>query len=243
MDSTLLANLRKLGPVGLLALLWAILPALLGLYMVARLGTVAAFLSQADAGPAWFGWTAFISLAIGLGFLPVYANTFLCGWVFGWWLGCASAMLSYFAAAIIGFCLARSVAHSRVEPLIEAHEGARRVRQALLFEDRRKTLLIITLWRLSGSPFPLTNLAMASCGVPMSTYLLGTFFGLTPRVIFGTLIAATAAGTGARDIQSLVKESQHPALLLLGFLASLLVLAVIGQIARKALDRVTAEPK
>ena len=243
MERTLGSRLRELGPVGLLGVLWLLLPAVLGLYVVARLGAIAAYLGHAPTGPAWFGWTGFMALAIGLGFLPVYSNTFLCGWVFGWWPGCASAMLSYILAAIIGFYLARYVTQTRVDALIEANDSARRIRQALIFEDRKKTLLILSLWRLSGSPFPLTNLVMASCGVPLSTYLLGTLIGLTPRVIFGTLVAASAASTGARDIQSLVTETQHPALLALGVLTSLLVLGIIGQIAQKALRRVTAESK
>lgn len=241
MSRMLLDKLRKLGPVGLLGVLWAAIPSLLGLYMVARLGTIAEILVRHhDAGGA-VGWTALMALCIGLGLLPVYSNTLLCGWVYGWLLGGGLAMTSYFLAAILGFYLARGVSHRRVNTLIEAHDGARRVRRALIFEDRRKTLLIVALWRLSGSPFPLTNLAMASCGVPLGTYLLGTLCGLTPRVFIGTLMAGAVASTGARDIQSLVTESQHPALWISGFVASLVVLGIIGHIARKALQRVTAE--
>lgn len=241
MSRMLFDKLRKLGPVGLLGILWAAIPSLLGLYMVARLGTIAEFLVRHhDAGGA-AGWTALMALCIGLGLLPVYSNTLLCGWVYGWLLGGGLAMTSYFLAAIIGFYLAHGVSHARVNALIESHDGARRVRRALVFEDRRKTLLIVTLWRLSGSPFPLTNLAMASCGVPLGTYLLGTMCGLTPRVFIGTLMAGAVASTGARDIQSLVTESQHPALWVSGFIASMIVLGIIGQIARRALQRVTAE--
>lgn len=241
MSAMLLPKLRKLGPVGLLGILWAAIPSLLGLYMVARLGTIAELLQQHYDVAGAAGWTALMALCIGLGLLPVYSNTLLCGWVYGWLLGCALAMTSYFLAAILGFHLARGVSLERVNALIEAHDGARRVRRALVFEDRKKTLLIVSLWRLSGSPFPLTNLAMASCGVPFGTYLLGTLCGLTPRIFIGTLMAATVARTGARDIQALVTESQHPALWALGLVASLIVLGIIGHIARRALHHVTAE--
>src|SRR5262245_59537439 len=93
--SKLPGKLRKLGPVGLLGILWTVFPSLLGLVMVARLGSIVEFLGQHHGPAGGLGWTALMALCIGLGLLPVYSNTLLCGWVFGWWLGWLSAMTSY----------------------------------------------------------------------------------------------------------------------------------------------------
>jgi uncharacterized membrane protein YdjX (TVP38/TMEM64 family) len=231
---------RKLGPLGLLGILWTAVPALGGLYLVARLGSVAEFLASAPTR-AFPLWTAFMAICIGCGLLPVYSNTFLCGWVFGFGPGFVSAMLSYSVASVIGYLLARRVSYERVNAVIEEHDAARRVRHALLGEGSRRSLVIVTLFRLSGSPFPVTNLLLASCGVPLKTYLLGTLLGLAPRILVGTFVAATAARTGARDLQALVRDTNHPALLALGVLASLAALALIGHIARSALRRITVE--
>jgi len=230
------ASLRRLGPAGLLGLMWVVVPGLLGLCMVAKLGTIAGVLAQGWPAIVLI-WTGLMALCIGLGLLPVYSNTLLCGWVFGWKVGSVSATLSYLCAALLGYYLAHSLSHARVNAIIEQHASAQRVRHALVYQDKRRSLLLVLLWRLSGSPFPLTNLVMASCGVPLGTYLLGTLLGLGPRVVIGTLIAATAAQTGARDIQSLVRDNQSPTLLAMGIAASLLGLGLIGQLGRSALRR------
>lgn len=234
------AVIRKLGPVGLLGLLWMAFPIVLGVVLVAKLGGVAEALHQYSPA-SWPVWTLFMAVAIGVGLLPVPTNTFLCGWVFGWAAGCTSAVLSYLGAATIGYYLSRRLSYDRVNAVIEESAGARQVRHALVHSNPRRTLVIVSLWRLAAAPFPLSNLLMASCGVPLGTYLRGTLFGLGPRVVVGTLIAATAARSGARDIQTLVRESQHPALVVLGLLASLLILGMIGRIALGALRKVTSE--
>lgn len=227
---------RKLGPVGLLGLFWLVVPALLGLYMVARLAVVVELLAGAD-GKSILLFTALMGLVIGLGILPVYSNTVLCGWVFGLGIGCASALGSYLLAALIGYRLSYRLAYRRIHSTIEEHPSAQRVRHALVYDEKRRTFVIVLLWRLSGSPFPLTNFVMAGCGVPLGPYLLGTLAGLAPRVLIGTFIASTAAQSGAHDVQTLIRQSQHPLLLFIGALASLLFLGLIGHIARTALRR------
>jgi uncharacterized membrane protein YdjX (TVP38/TMEM64 family) len=230
----------RLGSLGVLGLLWLALPGLLGLYLVVRLADVAALVASYKLLGLGL-WTVAMAVAIGIGLLPVYSNTIICGWVFGWLAGGSSAIVSYLGAALIGFFLSQRFSQDRVQALIDESPAARRIHRALLHHNRRRSLLIITLWRLSGSPFPFTNLVMTSCGVPLGIYLVGTLFGLLPRVIIGTLVSATAARTGAKSIQALVLDTQQPGLLALGVVGSLLVLATVGQIARLALRRATAE--
>lgn len=232
--------IRKLGPVGVLGVVWVAVPIVLGILMVAKLGMLAEIL-HANSPASWPVWTLLIAVTIGIGLLPVYANTFLCGWVFGWAAGCASGIISYLGAAAIGYYLSRRLSYGRVNAVIEDYEGARRVRHALVHSNPRRTLVIVSLWRLAAAPFPLSNLVMASCGVPIGIYLRGTLFGLGPRVVVGTLIAATAARSGARDLQTLVRDSQHPVLVLLGIAASLLILGMVGHVASSTLRKVTDE--
>jgi uncharacterized membrane protein YdjX (TVP38/TMEM64 family) len=232
---------RRLGGLGIVGVAWLAVPGLLGLYLLVRLADVAQLLASYRLGGTLL-WTVAMACGIGFGLLPVYSNTIICGWVFGWPVGCASAMVSYLGAAVIGYRLSRRLSQQRVKELIDQSPAASRIHQALLHNDRRRALLIVSLWRLSGSPFPFTNLVMASCGVPMRIYLVGTLLGLLPRVIIGTLVAATAAQTGAKSIASLVFDSSQPLLLILGAVGTLLVLAIVGQVSRVALRRAVSDP-
>jgi uncharacterized membrane protein YdjX (TVP38/TMEM64 family) len=229
---------QKLGPVGLFGLLWVIIPTLCGFYLVSQLGPIAEYLgrNRAVSAPVW---TMLMALCIGVGLLPAYSNTFLCGWVFGWIPGCVSAITSYLGAATLGYYLAHRLSYQRVNSLIQDHESVRRVRHALLYQHPRRAVVIAALFRLAGPPFPLTNLLMASCGVPLRVYLLGTLLGLGPRVVVGTLVAASAARTGARDIQMLARNSQHPILLVVGAIGFLLGLGLLAHFSRSALRQAT----
>jgi hypothetical protein len=65
---------------------------------------------------------------------------------------------------------------------------------------------------------------------------------MLPRTAVACFFASQAAGTGAEDIQSLVKEGGWTAFIV-GLVVMFAVVAVIGKIASHALERVTAGEK
>lgn len=233
---------QRLGYVGVLAALWVLVPSVTGLLMLAKLGTLAALWKASSASWASFGYPGLLAIGIGLGFFPVASCNLLFGWVYGVRVGLPLALATYLVGATIGFVISRNTSHDRVDALIEEHPEAQQIRRALLRRSRGRTLLLVTLWRSAGFPFPFSNLLLTSCGVRLLPYLLATFFGLAPRVAVATLVASTAAATGARDIQDLVRRSQHPILMGLGALLALGVLMLITQMARAALHRASADP-
>jgi hypothetical protein len=128
-----------------------------------------------------------------------------------------------------------------VHTLIEEHEPASLLKRALLHSSPRRALLVVTLFRLAGFPFPFGTLVLTSLGVPLGRQLFAAVIGLLPRVGTATFIAATAARTGARDIQSLVRSSDRPVELFLGAALSLCVIAGLGAIARHTMRRVALQ--
>lgn len=230
------ALLAQLGPAWALLAFWLLCPLLTGPTLVAKLGATADWL----VGQPLHGvplWTAAMGVVVGLGLLPAYANTLLCGWVYGAALGFGSAMTSYLLAACLGHLIAKKVSFHRVDPLIDQSEQAQQVRRALLQSSRGRALLIVSLFRLTGFPYPAGTLVLTSCGVSLRLNLLGAMGGTAPRIATGTLLASRFAATGARDIQALLHGSDSLLRLGLGLVLGLLILAMIAQISRRALSQ------
>src|SRR5206468_13112101 len=77
------------------------------------------------------------------------------------------------------------------------------IRRALAEENSLKTMWIVFLLRLSPVlPFGTTNILLATSGVRLPIYLLGTVVGMIPRI--GVIIVAAA---GANQLDFKRKES------------------------------------
>lgn len=230
---------RALGPTGLLGIAWTAGPAICGTLLLASLGPVSEWLlHHRPLGLAVF--TVVFVLGSGLGLLPTYAQSILGGWVFGVALGLPAALVGFTGGGLLGYYVARRVSRDRVEEQIDRNPKARAIRDALVGQSPRRTVLIVALLRLPpNAPFALTNLVMAATGVPLPAYLAGTFLGMLPRTAVAVMLAAAAGATGAEDIQTFVSE-RGPWLLAAGVVGGMAVLGVVGAIARQALRRVTA---
>jgi uncharacterized membrane protein YdjX (TVP38/TMEM64 family) len=235
---TAASALRALGPTGLLGVAWTAAPAVCGTLLLAALGPLSEWLLyHRPLGLALY--TVVFVLGAGLGFLPTYAQSILGGWVFGVALGLPAALLGFTGGGLLGYRVARRVSKDRVLALIETNPKARAIRDALVGRTPWRTVLIVTLLRLPpNSPFALTNLVMATTGVPLPAFLAGTLLGMLPRTAVAVALAAAASSTGAEDIQSFVRH-RGPGLLLAGIVGGMAVLGVVGAIARRALRRVT----
>lgn len=234
------ALLRQLGPTAILGALWTLCPAVLGTMLLIYLGGVAEWLR--GLGP--WGFAAYVAIFIfsaGVGFLPTYGQSFLGGWTFGFGVGFLGAMLGFVGGSLIGYAIARTVSKERIEKALKEHPKGLVVRDALLRHGFWRSLLIVTLIRIPpNSPFALTNLVLASSGAKLGTYILGTAIGMAPRTGIAVWLAAAGAATGASNLKELV-ENQPWWAIPAAVASTIAVLAVIGSIAKRALDAVTQD--
>jgi uncharacterized membrane protein YdjX (TVP38/TMEM64 family) len=205
-------------------------------------GSVATVAAAPLIGPwlreqGWLGVALFLVTYIALGafaLAPTYSTSLLAGWAFGFRIAFPTVVLGTASAALLGFLLARRVAHARVAATFAAHPRWDVVRRALAQERPLKTLWIVFLLRLSPVlPFGTTNVLMATTGVPLIIYLCGTILGLAPRV---GLIALAAAGAEKLDFDS----AQSWWLLAGGLVATAVCILVFAIVGKRALDRATA---
>jgi uncharacterized membrane protein YdjX (TVP38/TMEM64 family) len=234
------ATFRKLGPAGILGVLWSVAPAVCGIVLLANLGALSGWLKSHET----FGLAGYIAVFVvsaGLGLLPTYAQAILGGWVFGFALGFPASLAGFAGGSLIGYVVATTVSHHRVQEAIDRRPIWRAVREALVEGGSWRTLGIVTLVRLPpNSPFAVTNLILSTAGVRLLPYTLGTILGMAPRTGIVVFLAAAAASSGAADIQSFVSSSRKNVYLLIGGIAAMIiVLGIIGAIANKAIARVT----
>lgn len=233
---------QRLGPAAWLGLVWAFLPAIGGFVLLARVGPVSAWLrDHADTGP--FIYTAGFIVAAGLGLLPTYAQAFVGGWAFGPVVGTAAALTGFVGASLIGYAIARPIGRDRVEAELSRNARARAVRDALVGSGRLKTLGIVTLVRVPpNSPFSLTNLVLATTGVPLWIYITGTAIGMLPRTAVVVWIASQVARQFEGELtKEAIKGAQQPWMLGLSIGVAVVVLLLLVHIGNKAIEKVTGQ--
>ncbi|MCP4759239.1 MAG: VTT domain-containing protein [Planctomycetes bacterium] len=235
------ADIRDLGPAGVLAALWLICPALLGFLLLAKLSMASEWLeSLGTSAPIVFAIV--FAVTSGLGLLPTYAQAVVGGWVFGLSVGLTAALGGFVGGALIGWLTARLVSKHRVERAIERHPHASIIRRALLGGGFWRTSALVTLIRIPpNSPFALTNLVLAACGVRLGIHLLGTAVGMTPRTAIIVGLAAAGAASGAEDLQAFVTEGPGPWILVGGIVTLLIALSIIASIAKKAVAKFASD--
>lgn len=231
---------RKLGPAGVLGVLWTVLPVALGFILLANANTVGNWLRTHESNGPLIYAAGFMVMS-GLGLLPTYASAILGGWAFGVQVGFPAALCGFTGGAVIGYLVARSASGDRVEKIIAENAAWRSVRDALLGGSYAKTLMIVTLLRLPpNSPFALTNLVLASVKAPWSAYVIGTVVGMAPRTLAAVWIASTVREMTAHDAAAQAAKQAPAWVFIAGIAVTVAVLATIGLLARSALRRVTA---
>jgi len=231
---------RRLGPAGILGIVWATAPAIFGFVLLGNIAQLSEWL-QLHPTLGLFGYIAVFIVSAGFGLLPTYAQSILGGWVFGFAFGFPAALAGFAGGSLIGYLVARTVSQERVQKVIDERPKWRAVRQALVDQGFWKTFMLVALVRLPpNSPFAVTNLLLSTTGVKLLPYLLGTLVGMMPRTGLAVFLAAAAASNGAKDIQSFVRESKGNIWLLVGgMVVFFVVLAIIGALANKAIAKVT----
>jgi hypothetical protein len=98
--------MRRLGPVGVLAMIAAALPAIGGFTLLGFLPRVSEWLQGQDG----WGITIYIggfTLLAGLALLPTYAQAVLAGYTFGLVRGTSAALTGILGASLVGYLIAR----------------------------------------------------------------------------------------------------------------------------------------
>ncbi len=207
-----------------------------GLYLLANIHSAHEWLGGEDVRAAAL-FAASYAVLTGLGILPTYAATIVGGWVFGIELGFAACAAGYLGGSTIGFGISKLVCSDHVATWIDSRKRWSIIRKTILEENAFKATGIIALIRLSPSgPFAVTNLVLAACGAGWREFVIGSSVGIAPRTLFACFMAASASATGATDIQSLARNQGYMAVIV-GIIIFMATLAVIGWVARAALDR------
>ena len=230
---------QEAGPAGILALAWTLCPAALGILLLVKLGAISEWLAS-NGSTGILIYIGIFAVSAGLGLLPTYAQSILGGWVFGTLIGIPAALAGFTLASAIGYGIARLVSGKRIEALLKRHRKAEIVKKALIEHGPWRTFGIVTLIRIPpNSPFALTNLLIAACGVRFGICLLATAIGMLPRTAIAVFFAAAARSTGATDIQAFVKDGLGFWVLALGIVIMLIVLMIISAIGKRALNHMT----
>lgn len=237
---------RRLGPAGVLGVVAAFAPALGGILLLAHLGEAGSWLRSLDTWGVVVYAAAFALLS-GLSLLPTYAQSILGGWAFGFAAGFPGAMAGFFGGSLLGYDVARAAARERAMTLLREHPRWIAVRNALVGGEAGqettpvgfwKTLGIVTLVRLPpNSPFAITNLVMAAVKVPRIPYALGTLIGMAPRTCAAVYLASLVQDQVATA--DAIKAQRPGWYIPVAIGVSIAVLAIVGMIAKRALDRVT----
>lgn len=231
-------RIRDFGAAGPLALVAMSVP-LLGsivLFMVVARTDVGSWLRAQD-GMGVAVYALGFAVLSGLALMPTYAASAVAGFAFGTVMGSVGAIAGYVGGAVIGYEIARRAARKDVSAVIESRPTWRAVRDALVSErGLAKTTGIISLLRLPpNSPFALTNLVLASVSAPRVAFVVGTLVGMAPRTVL-----AVAIGAGLEQITRDSLKAAAPAWMVwVGIGVLLVVVLVIGQIATRAVHRVT----
>lgn len=225
-------TLRRLGPVGVIAVIAAAMPAIGGIVLLTYSQAVADWLRSHGDFAVWLYILGFAMLA-GLAVLPTYAQAVIGGFVFRFGVGFPAALAGFAGAALLGYVIARIASGDRAVKLIDEHPKWRAVVDALLGGGFARTLGIVTLLRLPpNSPFAACTLVLAATRVPPVVYLLGTLIGLAPRTAAAVYIGASVPELSKADGTGWVAFAFAVA-------TSLAVLLLIGHLANKALARFT----
>ncbi len=232
-DLDVQAVLKRLGPVVPLVIVVTVCTAI-GLTLLAGHMKPVSHWLQTHGSWAIAVYALGFAVMAGLGLLPTHIQAVLGGLVFHFWQGLGGALAGILGAATIAYVIARRVSGERVTGLISEQPKWKAVYDALLGGGFWRTLGIVTLVRVPpNSPFAITNLVLAATGVRWPAYAIGTVVGIAPRT-------AAAVWIGWKLGNLDLANTRQTWFFVSGIVALVIVVAIIGAIAKQALAKVTA---
>ncbi|GBF88152.1 membrane protein [Raphidocelis subcapitata] len=196
------------------------------------------FITAVEEWGPW-GYVVYILVYAGLEIfaVPAIPLTMTAGAIFGQAAGTAVVVISALLAAAAAFLIARYLARDRILAFAQRNKRFAAIDRAI----SRDGLRFVTLLRLSPLlPLALSNYFYGLTSVDLGSYLLGTCVGILPGTYayvtaghVGKAVLLEGGGAGALGVA--------PWQVGLGVGASLLAIAVIGQMARKAIEEADAD--
>lgn len=179
-------------------------------------------------GPVIYGLAYF---ALELVAVPALPLTVGAGYLFGVARGSAVVSVAATSAAAASFLLARYGARDFISGLARRYPKFRAVDRAVGREGFKFVLLL----RLSPLlPFALSNYLYGLTSVRFTPYVLGSWLGMLPGSV--AIVSGGAAVNALSDLSS--TPDVNPGLLVLGLIATILVLRSVGKLASEALREV-----
>ncbi len=229
--------IRKLGPVGPVALISATVPAIAG----------AALLSQLHHLKPWLldrglqGIIIFVlgyAICAGFPILPTFSITALGGWVYGFRLGSMLGLAGYMGAVVVSYAWLKRVSQDRVIGILHEHPKWQAVRDGLVGESRWRALFIVALLRVPPNvPFAVINIVLVSAKVRFREYFFGSLIGVIPRT---AALAYIASRLGRLEWSKIGEQKWYVA----GSIGSTIFsLAVITWLANRAIRHIARGKK
>ncbi len=179
-------------------------------------------------------FAAGIVIFCGLAILPPNLVGVVSGWSFGFGLGTSVLMAGLIVAALVSFAVNARIAGDRLTERFEQYPRFNLVYKELLRSRFWHVMLIVTLLRMSFSPFALTNFLLSSARVSIGSFLIGTAVGMFPRSA-----GLVFLGSGLSELS--VEGGREPVSLVIAMAATVISIIAIAYISRRALGRMTGE--
>ena len=133
---------------------------------------------------SWFALPLVVAVFViaELVMFPVLVLIFVCGVVFGPWLGPLYALTGAVASALPPFWIGRRLGRERLEAW-----GGERVRRLAWMLERRG-IIAVFLVRKIPAPYSLVNLICGACALSLRDFVLGTVLGMVTGVVLLTVL-------------------------------------------------------
>jgi uncharacterized membrane protein YdjX (TVP38/TMEM64 family) len=226
--------MRDFGKIGSIAGVTTVLPIAGSTLLLTFVYQIGPWLQEHQ----WFGifiFVFFMTICCGLALLATNILGIVSGFAFDFQIGVIAHLSGIIGASTLMFLLSKRYASKNFLSIIDRKPKFRAIHNALVNESFFKTLLIITLVRLSPAiPFSLTNFLISATGISFTTFILGTFLGMLPRAS-----ALVFVGSSLSELD--FSQPQESWLLFLGILATILAISVISILSKKALSNMVIE--
>jgi uncharacterized membrane protein YdjX (TVP38/TMEM64 family) len=187
------------------------------------------------AGPVLFVLLeAIVVLLLLPGFFLTYGGGVLFGVVRGTVLSVAGVTLG----ATIAFVLSRHFFRRRISRYLLRHPRMSSMSTSMINQGAR----IIFLTRLVPFfPFKLSNYFFGASGFRLLDFVTGTFFGVIPLAFTGSYAGALTGALVIPERQTMFSSPFSWALYVLGFVASVILVVILGRMAKKSIDASTGD--
>lgn len=178
-------------------------------------------------------FVSFMTIFSGLALLATNILGIVSGFAFDFQIGLLAYLTGICGASTVMYILSKRYASASLRLVIENKPKLRAIQKALLNENVFRTLFIIMLIRLSPAvPFAVTNFLVSASGISFRIFILGTIIGMLPRAS-----AVVFVGSSLSELN--FNEPQESWIIILGIVATILVVFLISMISKRALQNLT----